>query len=160
MRKPKLTKELVEQAIALKSDGLCNADIIAALGITDTTFYRWLQEADTPLKRALKEGLKKAESAYKQTLLNTIRNAALAKNANWTAAAWLLERKYPDEFGRPDRRHEERAEDAPQIVLGVTVAPMAVGGASQPLEISAQPVEALEGGVPALGGAVGGGGDD
>lgn len=30
-------------------------------------------------------------------MLTTIRAAALARNRYWTAAAWLLERKYPDE---------------------------------------------------------------
>ena len=120
----KLTEEVVDRAVSLKSEGLSDADIIAALGIHTSTFYRWQAEDDTDLKHALKEGLKKAEADYKATLLNTIRSAALAKNSNWTAAAWLLERKYPDEFGRVDRRREEpRQEAVPQIVLGVAVAP-------------------------------------
>ena len=120
----KLTEEVVDRAVSLKGEGLSDADIIAALGIHTSTFYRWQAEDDTDLKHALKEGLKKAEADYKATLLNTIRSAALAKNSNWTAAAWLLERKYPDEFGRVDRRREEpRQEAVPQIVLGVAVAP-------------------------------------
>ncbi len=27
-----------------------------------------------------------------------------AQKGNWTAAAWLLERKYPDEFGRREKQ--------------------------------------------------------
>lgn len=49
----------------------------------------------------------------------------MARNQYWTAAAWLLERKYPDEYGKADRRRdEEGSEAAPKIVLGVTVQPM------------------------------------
>lgn len=34
---------------------------------------------------------------------------------------WLLERKYPDEYAQATRDKGERAEAAPQIVLGVAV---------------------------------------
>ena len=118
MRKTKLTYEMVDRAVALKKDGLCDADIIAALGVHQSTFYRWLKEPDTKVKRALCEGLKKAESEYKRSLLVTIRNAAMSRAQYWTAAAWLLERKYPLEFGKPDRR-EEKADEPVQLTLGL-----------------------------------------
>ena len=122
---PKLTQELVDRAIALKRDGLSNGDIICALGIHKSTFYRWIGDPKNKLQRELSEGLKQEEAAFKQTLLTTIRAAALTRNQYWTAAAWLLERKYPDEYGKADRRRdEEGAEAAPKIVLGVTVQPV------------------------------------
>lgn len=125
MGRPKLTQELVDRAIALKRDGLSNGDIICALGIHESTFYRWIGDPKNKLQRELSEGLKKEEAAFKQTLLTTIRSAALARNQYWTAAAWLLERKYPDEYGKADRRRdEEGSEAAPKIVLGVTVQPV------------------------------------
>ena len=120
MRKPKLTYKMVEQAVEMKSHGLSNVDICAGLGITEGTFYRWLREDDTKLKRALKQGLKKAEAEYKETLLQSIMaTATREKNPQWTAAAWLLERKYPDEYAQTTRRAEAEGEDVPQITLGV-----------------------------------------
>ena len=121
MRKPKLTQEMVDQAVALKRDGLSNSDIIGALGIHHSTFYRWIGEPKNKLQRALSDELKKAEADYKRTLLTTIRDTALRKNGQWTAAAWLLERKFPDEYAQAARRGEERTAEVPQIVLGVTV---------------------------------------
>lgn len=50
-------------------------------------------------------------------MLNTIRDAALAKNSFWTAAIWLLERKYPAEYSV----NRILAEDVPQIILGINV---------------------------------------
>ena len=60
----------------LKSHGLSNVDICNALDITEGTFYRWLREDDTKLKRALKQGLKKSEAEYKDQLLQKIEAAA------------------------------------------------------------------------------------
>lgn len=99
-RRAKLTQEMADEAIRLKADGLSNGDIICALGIHESTFYRWIGEPKTKLQRELSEGLKKEESAFKRTLLTTIRSAALARNQYWTAAAWLLERKYPTSSAR------------------------------------------------------------
>ena len=124
-RRPKLTQEMVDEAIRLKADGLSNGDIICALGIHESTFYRWIGDPKNKLQRALSEGLKKEESAFKRTLLTTIRSAALARNQYWTAAAWLLERKFPDEYGKAERvRDEDRGAAAPKIVLGVAVQPV------------------------------------
>ena len=94
-------------------------------GIHESTFYRWIGEPKTKLQRELSEGLKKEESAFKRTLLTTIRSAALARNQYWTAAAWLLERKYPDEFGKAERQRDDAKVDAaPRIVLGVVAQPV------------------------------------
>lgn len=118
--KTKLTYELIEQMARLKADGLSNKDVCRAVGISEQTFYRWTQNPRNKLQRELCERLKKEESRFKQTLLTTIRSAALEKTQHWTAAAWLLERSFPDEYGRVDRRREEKpAEDVPQITLGV-----------------------------------------
>lgn len=125
MPKPKLTEEMVEQAIKLKGDGLSNGDIICALGIAESTFYRWIGDPKNRLQRSLSEGLKKEEARFKQTLLTTIRSAALARNQYWTAAAWLLERKFPDEYGKAERRNDAGDEGAaPKIVLGVVAQPV------------------------------------
>lgn len=43
-RRAKLTQEMVDEAIRLKADGLSNGDIICALGIHESTFYRWIGE--------------------------------------------------------------------------------------------------------------------
>ena len=104
-RSPKLTKELVRRAIELKGNGLSNQDICTACDISETAFYRWQQECKTPLQRELVEGLKRAEADYKNALLENIKKQGAEKD--WKAHAWLLERKYPAEFGRVDRLQAE-----------------------------------------------------
>ena len=129
MAEPKCTQELIDKAGEMKRHGLTNRDICQALCISETTFYRWFQKPTNRLHRALSESLKKAEADYKGELLESIMvTATRAKNPQWTAAAGLLERKYPDEYAQTTRKDEDAGEDAPQIVLGVTVQAVKGGG--------------------------------
>ncbi len=108
--KLKLTFSLVDQIVELKRDCLCDADIIAAIGVHQATFYRLLKEgenAKTGVKRALYEELKKAEAQY------------------WTAAAWLLERKYSVEYCKMELKAEEADNASVQLMLGLVIEPMA-----------------------------------
>ena len=126
MRKPKLTYKMVEQAIEMKSHGMSNADICRGLGVSETAWYKWLKDPDSKVKVALVEGIKKAEAEYKETLPQSIMaTATREKNPQWTAAAWLLERKYPDEYGKAERQRDDaKADAAPRIVLGVVAQPV------------------------------------
>lgn len=114
-RNPKLTKELVDEILTYKENGLSDEDVCSMVGICKQTFYKWLKEADTGmdvdhperpasnlvLKRDLRDGLEKARAAFKAYHIQTITKAA---KKSWQAAAWMLERMYPKEFGRIDRQ--------------------------------------------------------
>lgn len=101
MGKPKCDKEAIRKAVKLKKAGVNNKDIAAALCIHESTFYRWINEPRTENQRKLGEELKKTETDYKASLQTLIYNAAVERD--WKAAAWLLERKYPQEFARTVR---------------------------------------------------------
>ena len=50
----------------LKRDSLCDADIIAAIGVHPSTFYHWLKEGEDAkgrVRRALYEELKRLRRA-------------------------------------------------------------------------------------------------
>ena len=51
-------------------------------------------------------------------MLQTITKAA--REGTWQAAAWYLERVYPDEYARPDRYHDQGAEEAIRAVRELT----------------------------------------
>lgn len=126
MAKQKLTQEMLEAAVRLRESGLVNADIACALGISESTFYRWANQPQTKLHRAFSEALKKAEARHKAALLTSIRDAALGDSRNWTAAAWLLERKYPQEYAKRERIRAAGCDRAaaPNILLGVEPRPV------------------------------------
>ena len=114
-RGSKISKELVNEILTYKENGLSDKDICDMVGISQQAFYLWLKEAETgingtnpdrpvsnyALKLELFEGLKKARAAFKAYHIQTITKAA---RKSWQAAAWMLERMYPKEFGRIDRQ--------------------------------------------------------
>ena len=103
--KPKLSKEVVSRAVQLKKGGANNKDIAAAIGVGESTFSRWINDPKSDLQRQLQQELKKAEADYKNALLAVIAKAS--RERDWKAAAWLLERKYPQEYARTDRVQAE-----------------------------------------------------
>ena len=70
-------------------------------GICKQTYYNWIEN-----KIDFIDAIKKAESKFKQKNIEIIQNAAMIRQSpdgkiiqgQWTAAAWLLERKFRDEF--------------------------------------------------------------
>lgn len=83
-------------------------------GIGVSTFYRWMErgeadhEADkaTP-EREVWEAVKKAEADAENRNVALIARAA--GDGTWQAAAWMLERKRPDRWGRRDAMKVEHS---------------------------------------------------
>ena len=78
----------------------CNREVAAKCAdITGRTLYSWLRQGSAKTSGPfldLFQGVKKAEAAF---VLNNLKIINTAAPKNWTAAAWLLERKYPEEWG-------------------------------------------------------------
>jgi hypothetical protein len=104
------TTDQVKAAGALTLKGLPRAMVAAALGVSDRTYYTWLARG----RRARKEDgpffqlfqtAKRAEAKFVADCLDRIKQVGLGYGdaaPQWTALAWLLERKHPGEFGRRD----------------------------------------------------------
>jgi hypothetical protein len=86
------------KALIVKSlkTGCSRRDAYGYAGIDQNTFHHWM-DAD----REFKESIEKAECEAAVHYTSIIISAADKKN--WQAAAWWLERKRPDDFGRKDR---------------------------------------------------------
>ena len=132
MAKSKCTEELIAQAVKLRKNGMSYHDMTAALGIAQSTFYKWMNQPERPAEAEFSESIRKAEAEYKASL----RSKVLAKtDRDWKAAAWMLERQYPDEYGRRER-HEVVAEvDARHMVEPSGASPEAVEKAEELLEL-------------------------
>ena len=79
-------------------------------GIGHRTYYDSLAKANAgdPKWASLLTDVESAEGAGAIQLLDVIRQSAVA--GNWTAAAWVLERRYPMMYGRSESRFREQAE--------------------------------------------------
>jgi len=89
-RKSKYCPEIVQKIIEKIKLGLTEKDAYTLAGINHDSFYKWKKN-----KPEFAEKLKKAETELKQKHLARIQEASIK---TWTASAWLLERKFPEEF--------------------------------------------------------------
>lgn len=92
-RTPELEKALLDQVRA----GLGKDRAADAVGIARQTLYEWDKRIPT-----FSDALKKAQADFQTRMLLKIEQAA-EDPKHWTAAAWRLERLFPDEFARRDR---------------------------------------------------------
>ena len=84
--------------------GLPYAMAALAAGVPERTFYSWKSKADAQpesIYARFVQALKEAEAEGARNLLGIIRGAAMGRGkGQWQAAAWILERRHPEAFGR------------------------------------------------------------
>jgi transposase len=104
-----LTDEQRKALINVIAAGTSRRRACALIGISYETFRKWMTRAKKASRgkyRALLADVKKAESLFIAKTTNEIHKAGMPdgeRPGQWTALAWLLERRFPDEFGRRDR---------------------------------------------------------
>lgn len=118
----KKTPAAIERDLEVAKEGLPLRFVAGAMGVTCETLQQW--KKDPEFAQAL-------ESARTEGVLlkwNQIKKAAEKNPSNsWSALAWLLERGFPSEFGRPE------------VQLGLTVNQTTVNA----LTITAEEAEKL-----------------
>ncbi len=99
-RPTKLTPAVQRKLCKALADGNTRTDAARIAGIGLTTFKVWMirgKKHKTGIFRAFRAAIKEAESKASSSMVGKIRKAA---NEQWQAAAWWLERRRPEDFGR------------------------------------------------------------
>lgn len=90
----------------------CNRHTAAGLaGVSGRALFEWLNKFSE-----FADAVERADSKFKAGRIRLICKAGKSSR-NWTANAWLLERKFPEEFGRVDRHHVIRAPGSERAAL-------------------------------------------
>jgi hypothetical protein len=107
-RRPRLTAQVAEQLLAALRAGAYVAQACEAAGISRRTFYEWWRagaaDDGEPELVALRESV---EAAKAQGEVRQVAYIATAAQSNWQAAAWLLERRYPERWARASQRDRD-----------------------------------------------------
>ena len=104
-RPTKLTPELQERVCQLLRAGNFVDAAVKAAGISPATHYDWIKRGD-PGRRAKKDARDRAYRAEVEAALDAVEANALeqiafaARNGQWRAAAWYLERAHPDRWAK------------------------------------------------------------
>jgi hypothetical protein len=124
-RKSKLTKQRIDKIAGLIREGNYAKTACAASGITESAYYLWLKEGRAALAKEeplnareklaaqLVEAIEAAEAEAEARAVQVIQGATMD---HWQAAAWYLERKHADRWGRKDAHKVEA-----QVKSDVTV---------------------------------------
>jgi transposase len=109
-RPVKLTDDLQRHIISALRIGATHEHAARAAGISSETMRRWMRAGERATRGqfcAFCGAVKKAEAEAAVGWLATIEKAA--REGAWTAAAWKLERRYPEQWGRRDRMSVEHS---------------------------------------------------
>jgi transposase len=118
-----LTSELRENFMRIIRNGNSRRNACDAIGISERTLYVWQQRAEKEPETEFFhffQCLKKAESEAERAAVSVIRSAM---TEHWQAAAWFLERKFPETWARKEKVEHSGPDGGPiqgQIVCGMT----------------------------------------
>jgi hypothetical protein len=120
----KLTPELQDRVVAYVRAGNYVETAAAAAGVSKVSLYDWLKRGargEAPYDAF-------ADAMAQAVAMAEARDVALigkAAETQWQAAAWRLERKFPDRYGRRER-HEVSGPDGGPIPVAVDADPQAL----------------------------------
>lgn len=103
----KLTPATVAAVLESISHGAPISVSCQAAGLASKTVFNWRRraESDDPDAAPYREFVELLEQARAAAEADNVRVIKTAAKTNWTAAAWLLERAYPERWGRRDAVH-------------------------------------------------------
>lgn len=105
-RKHGLTAEVARTIVDALEAGAFQRDAAHAAGISEATYYRWLQAGAQPdAHPELREFYEAATRARARAKVDALKRVRCAMGDEWRAAAWYLERSYPAEYGRVRVEH-------------------------------------------------------
>jgi hypothetical protein len=113
----KFTPATADLIVQLLSAGNYITVAVRAAGVSRQQFHEWLERGTSGLDADVEyaDFRERVELAKAQGESRNVAHIASAARENWQAAAWLLERMYPDRWGRVSVRLRDAPEDAEPI---------------------------------------------
>ena len=105
-RPPKLNEQIIEEICDHIHQGTSLAKAANLAGVSESTFHRWMasgmkSEANS-LTRVLYERVTEAIELSEYELLQYL-HVSLEEDRNWKVATWLLERRFPEKYGKVNK---------------------------------------------------------
>lgn len=108
MAKTKLTPELQKEFCNAIENGSSILGACGYVGISEKTYYNWIERAEEAKTRTkfvkFKEAVDKAKAKALHNFEQVITRASLE---HWQAAAWMLERRHPNLYGKREKIEAE-----------------------------------------------------
>lgn len=114
-RQLKLDDELRDRIALLIRAGVTVEIAAQAAGIAESTFYEWMErgrDAQSGQFREFYEAIEQARGEAEST--RVVQIAQAANRGSWQAAAWMLERRYPERWVKPSRSQLAKGDEPEQ----------------------------------------------
>lgn len=99
-KKTKLSRRVQDRIIKALSSGSSRKIAYCCAGVAESTFYSWMkkgEDGDGELFMAFRRAVLKAENEHFERMAEIVTSAA---DESWHAAAWMLERRNRDDYGK------------------------------------------------------------
>ena len=111
----KINETLIEEICDLIAEGHTFAEAARFRRVSQSTFFRWMamgkQEDADSIYKDLVMRVREAAEFSELEALQAIRSSAIKKN-NCKGAMWLLERRFPEKYGRDRASSKANVEEA------------------------------------------------
>jgi len=99
--KLRLNKKIIGIAAQHIRAGTPQKYVASIIGVSEHTWYAWLKAGENKKRKIFVQFYQAIEKAKAEAISRNVMliNQA-AQNGTWQAAAWWLERRYPQEFGK------------------------------------------------------------
>ena len=116
-RPSKLTPEVQELIVDGISAGLTYRLSCERAGIFPSTFYVWIERGERQVKGRYKDFAEAVTRAKADSALRLVSQITLQAPTDWRAAAFMLERRFPDDYGK---RTELTGKDGSPVKVDAT----------------------------------------
>lgn len=123
-RKTKLNPERAAKICDLLSKGNTRRASAYASGVTYESMRSWLKRAEECESGIYVEFAEAVQLAEAQAEINAVSVVTQAGFTNWTAAAWWLERKFPDDWAKTEKVKQEVTGADRSPIAFVNLAPL------------------------------------
>ena len=121
-RKTKLTPDVQAKIVQALGVGTTREHAYQYAGISHDAFYHWLKQGEAG-KSPYTEFYAAVKNAEGQAVVGWMALIdSAARNGNWQAAAWKLERRYPKDYGRQLVKEDGEAAQLPDIHVHIHTA--------------------------------------
>lgn len=140
-RKLQLNDETQQRFCDFLKAGLSMGDAASACKLSERTVYTWCERGEGDFApepfRSFRLAVEQARSSYRAALVQRINKGA---DKDWKAAAWMLERHGPKDYGRASS-HEEHHNTT--VVALVHETGMSAAAIREAMELGRIPAEAI-----------------
>lgn len=101
-RSASITPQVQDKIVKSLRAGNYRTTSAKVAGVSVSTFYLWLDKGKKGKRGPYIEFMQAVEKAEAEGQAALVATVNVASKDSWQAAAWILERKYPEEWGRKD----------------------------------------------------------